>query len=240
MKLKPIQRRKGQNRYCGPAVISFIAGIDTDEAAHLIRHQTGKRAVRGTHTYQVRDALRALGYIMKTVRVQGKPTLAGWLRSTVEDRKPGKVFLVAAGNHWQLITGRRYACGIVGDIVSIKHEKVKRRARVTEVYEIQETHNAGQQTRATRAHLSQIKSQRKKAKSKASYRARKFAELAAKYDIGVDVERNGDDLCVYFDPPGWVWEMYEDGEVHFDSMVFSIEDAESALRDIVDIIEIHQ
>jgi hypothetical protein len=34
------------------------------------------------------------------------------------------------------VQGRRYVCGIVGDVVSIKDKKIKRRARVAEVYEL--------------------------------------------------------------------------------------------------------
>ena len=46
------------------------------------------------------------------------------------------MYLLVAGNHYQLVRGRRYVCGITKDIVSIKDKKVKRRARVTEVYEL--------------------------------------------------------------------------------------------------------
>ena len=63
-------------------------------------------------------------------------TLAGWLKGTVKERTADRVFLIVAGWHWQLVQGRRYVCGIVGDVVSIKDKKIKRRARVAEVYEL--------------------------------------------------------------------------------------------------------
>ena len=63
-------------------------------------------------------------------------TLAGWLKHTVKDRDANRVFLIVAGWHWQLVQGRRYVCGLTGDIVSIRDKRVKRRARVAEVYEL--------------------------------------------------------------------------------------------------------
>ena len=41
-----------------------------------------------------------------------------------------------AGCHWQLVSGRRYTCGRIREIVSIRDKRVKRRARVAEVYEL--------------------------------------------------------------------------------------------------------
>jgi len=63
-------------------------------------------------------------------------TLARWLKLSVKHRTEGRVFLVVAGWHWQLISGRRYTCGRIRDIVSIRDKRVKRRARVAEVYEL--------------------------------------------------------------------------------------------------------
>lgn len=64
------------------------------------------------------------------------PTLAAWLKFSKHERTAGRVYLVCAGLHWQVISGRRYVCGITGDIVSIKDKKVRRRARVTGVWEL--------------------------------------------------------------------------------------------------------
>lgn len=135
MKILPVT--KGKNRYCGPAVISALTGVDTDDAARLIRHYTGKRAVKGTGTRSIKQALYACGIYALTIAdyrtSKARPTLAGWLKENKSLRTPGKVFLIAAGNHWQLVSGRRYVCGLTREVVSIKHEKVRRRARVSEV-----------------------------------------------------------------------------------------------------------
>jgi len=63
------------------------------------------------------------------------PTLASWLKQTKDIRTTGRVFLVCAGWHWQVISGRRYACGLTQDIVSVR-KAPHRRARVTGVWEI--------------------------------------------------------------------------------------------------------
>jgi hypothetical protein len=134
--IKPVTRKKGGNRFCGPAVLSSLTGLDTDTTAALVRHLSGKRQVTGTSTAQVNKVLTACGFRLEQHKVLQKPTLARWLVDNVEHRTPGRVFLLVAGNHWQLVEGRRYVCGITVEIVSVRDDKVKRRARVTEVYEV--------------------------------------------------------------------------------------------------------
>ncbi len=137
MVLKPLNRGKSDNRYCGPAVISFLTGISTTDAAAAIRAHSGRTSVKGSYDHEVLAVLRSFG-IEARRHLVGKPapTLAGWLKRTVEERSAGRVFLVSAGHHYQLITGRRYACGRIGEIVSVRDERVKRRARVRVVYEL--------------------------------------------------------------------------------------------------------
>tara|TARA_R110000751_G_scaffold48500_2_gene107922 strand:- start:114 stop:860 length:747 start_codon:yes stop_codon:yes gene_type:complete len=143
LKLKAITDGKDKNRYCGPSVISALTDLTTGEAARLIRMQNGRSTIRGSYTHEVLDALRACN--IKATRWQKPgarlnrttgPTLAGWLKMSKEERAPGRVFLILAGHHWQLVSGRRYTCGRIRDIVSIKDKRVKRRARVEGVYEL--------------------------------------------------------------------------------------------------------
>lgn len=145
LKIKPVNHgttKADRNRYCGAAVVSAITGMTTGEAARLVRHLSGVRSVKGTSTRQIRDAFAECGvrftprsYGMRLNRTDGV-TLAGWLKGTVKYRNAERVFLVVAGNHWQLVQGRRYVCGLTCEIVSIKDKRVKRRARVSEVYEL--------------------------------------------------------------------------------------------------------
>ena len=144
MKLNPVNKTKNGNRYCGPAVISSVTGCTTDEAAKSIRTISGQRAVRGTATWHLLKAFKQHWDVgnkclfeahWRTPRNQ-LPTLASWLRDNKHLRTSGRVFLIVAGNHFQLVSGRRYVCGITRDVVSIKHDKVKRRARVESVHEL--------------------------------------------------------------------------------------------------------
>jgi hypothetical protein len=148
LKIKPVNHgttKADVNRYCGAAVVSAITGMTTGEAARLVRHLSGVRSVKGTTIRQIRDAFNACGvqfnrfepvkFGMRFNRTNGV-TLTGWLRGTVKYRNAERVFLVVAGQHWQLVQGRRYVCGLTKEIVSIKDKKVKRRARVSYVYEL--------------------------------------------------------------------------------------------------------
>jgi hypothetical protein len=130
--------KKDSNRYCGPAVISAATGITTGEAAKMIRELTNVRAVMGTQIWQLERVFDELNY--KLTKLSGyekpRPTLARWLKLNKEIRTEGRVFLISAGRHWQLISGRRYVCGRTIEIVSVRDKRVARRARVKGVWEI--------------------------------------------------------------------------------------------------------
>ncbi len=140
--LKPVKRAaKGHNRFCGPAALSIIAGIDTAEAAAVIRHVSRKRSVKGTSNWEVLRSLALLGFKASSaakvdpLNLKSNPTLAAWLKS--DERDGQSLYLIAAGHHWQVVQGRRYCCGITKGIVSIRDEKVKRRARISGVWKIE-------------------------------------------------------------------------------------------------------
>ena len=131
-----------KNRYCGPSAISIITGMTTGEAARLIRSESGQTKVLGTHNHHLLKALSKCNvqcdwrlFGLKLHRRTG-PTLAGWLKATVKERTANRVFLIIAGHHYQLVQGRRYVCGIVKEPVSIKSKRVRRRARVSHVWEL--------------------------------------------------------------------------------------------------------
>lgn len=192
LKFQPATHGKDKNRYCGPAVISCLTGMTTGEAARLIRSVTGRASVKGTHSYELKDALRRCGVEMKPLPVAGvvankRPTLAAWLRATKDLRRPGLVLLVSAGHHWQLISGRRYVCGRLAEVVSVRDARVKRRARVRAVYTVKSdkvTIPDCCRKRGPSAEQRAIAAQRREA-----------VALAGKHDI--DVERDGDTIWVY-------------------------------------------
>lgn len=197
LKIKPVNHgtaKADKNRYCGPSVISAITGMATGEAARLIRTISGVKSVKGTSTRQVRDALRdcnidmqRYSFGMALSRSTG-PTLAAWLRATVKERNADRVFLIVAGWHWQLVQGRRYVCGIVGDVVSIKDKKIKRRARVAEVYEL--TMTAAKVVTPPAA---------KKPKQTTNNFRGKAQRLAKKMGMEISIERTG-----YGDNSYWI------------------------------------
>jgi hypothetical protein len=142
-KLRRLDRPARDNRYCGPAAISFLTGCNTDEAAWLIRRITGRKSVIGTTTGEIADVLRLFGMRLACVlrnrgAIRGGPTLAGLRKQRPEMRGDGQLYLVDAGEHWQLLTGDRYACGRVGGVVSFKDSRVKRRSRVAAVYRVEQ------------------------------------------------------------------------------------------------------
>ena len=137
VKIKPVNNTTSDtNRYCGPAVISAVTGMTTGEAARLIRHVSGQRKVTGSHTFHVLRALSLCNIQNVKTTVTTKPTLAQWLKGSKEIRTSGRVFLIVAGNHFQLVEGRRYVCGRTRDIVSVRSKYVKRRCRVETVHEL--------------------------------------------------------------------------------------------------------
>ena len=197
LKIKPVNHgttKADKNRYCGPSVISAITGMTTGEASRLVRSISGVKSVKGTSTSQVRKSLRdcnidmqRCSFNMALSRSTG-PTLAGWLKQTVKERTADRVFLIVAGWHWQLVQGRRYVCGIVGDVVSIKDKKIKRRARVAEVYEL--TMTAAKVVTPPAA---------KKPKQTTNNFRGKAQRLAKKMGMEISIERTG-----YGDNSYWI------------------------------------
>lgn len=183
--IKPVKRApRGHNRFCGPAALSIIAGVDTAEAAAVIRHVSKKRSVQGTTNWEILRSLSLLGFKATSaakvdpLNPKSNPTLAAWLKSDVRDGK--SLYLVAAGHHWQVVQGRRFCCGLTKDIVSIRDEKVKRRARVTAVFKIEHERKVA---------LAEVLPVKAKPKDTEATVRRKTKRLAEGHNIDVEVER---------------------------------------------------
>jgi hypothetical protein len=56
---------RGGNRYCGPAVIAYLARTTTNEAADVIARVTGKKKVTGLNDLELIGAMRAVGVTPK-------------------------------------------------------------------------------------------------------------------------------------------------------------------------------
>ena len=197
MEFKAYNRNKG-NRYCGPAVVSFLTGIETDDAAALIRSKSGQRAIRGTSTRALLAALAACG--IKAERRQGyaRRTLAAWLQLTVDERTAGRMWLVVAGHHFQLVSGRRYACSMVAEVCSVRDKRVKRRARVAEVFELTGTPDAREALKPIKAAQER---KRKQAANAAGCR-REVKRLEAAGVCTIEVDDLGDGVRHIYVWPG--------------------------------------
>jgi len=140
LKLRPVLHPKGdRNQYCGPSAISALTGMGTGEAARLLRAVSRKASIKGTHNIHMLRALTRCGIrtVDRWAPVEDlRPTLAQWLRATA-GKRGGKVMLVLAGNHYQLVSGNRFVCGQTGEVVGFDHPKVKRRRRVEEVWTLE-------------------------------------------------------------------------------------------------------
>jgi hypothetical protein len=190
--LKPVKRAaKGHNRFCGPAALSIIAGIDTAEASAVIRHVSRKRSVQGTSNWEVLQSLALLGFKASSaakvdpLNLKSNPTLAAWLK---RDERDGKaLYLIAAGHHWQVVQGRRFCCGITKDIVSIRDGKVKRRARISGVWKIEHDRKVA---------LADVLPAKVKVKDTEATIRRKARELAAKHEIEIETWLDCDGLRI--------------------------------------------
>ncbi len=123
-------------------------------------------------------------------------------------RTSGRVFLIVAGNHFQLVEGRRYVCGRTRDIVSVRSKLVKRRCRVETVHEL-----------ISEGRIQIPNAARKPVDHAASNRA-KAQRLAKKMDVKINIER-------YYDYDNrfsqyWV-EGYKDVDAKGEPMDFSRE-----------------
>jgi hypothetical protein len=190
LKLRAIKDGKDMNRYCGPSVVSALTDLTTGQAARLFRLMYGRTAIKGSSRREVLHALKEcnIEYTrwtkpgVRLSRTYG-PTLARWLKLSKEDRTAGRVFLIVAGWHWQLVSGRRYTCGRIRDIVSIRDKRVKRRARVADVWEL------------TSDNVTMPKmdvSKPKPKKTSAYYHFRKLIRQYPEFGLFYEIERYGD------------------------------------------------
>jgi len=136
MKLHPIQ---GKNSFCGPAAISAITGVPTEIAADLMRQHYGRSAIKGSHANEVGHALRQLGFSLQhalepEINVTGERTYAQWCRNTARSRGR-RTFLLAYGNHWAVVQGRKHFCSQRKEGCSQKVAPM-RRGRVTKAFEV--------------------------------------------------------------------------------------------------------
>lgn len=205
MKLKLnqiVDEKNNTNRYCGPSAISAVTGMATGSASKLLRIVGGRKAIKGAYVGEVKSALykcnilaepsypTALGVKMpdgsdrRTWSQEPRVTLAKWLKHSKTIRTSGRIFLIVAGNHYQLVSGRKFTCGRVRDIISIRAKGVKRRSRVERVFELT-AREGGVKIPEELFQKKQLTTEQKQY-AKWRYEAKK---LAKEHNIGIELER---------------------------------------------------
>lgn len=227
MKMHNVNHPKDGNRYCGPAVISAATGCTTKDAATLLRWarygDPSRGSIKGATTSEVTTVLKHWGIKVErkphNTPESHRPTLTQWLRHNKANRTAGRVYLIVAGNHWQMVSGRKYVCGITREVVSIKHPKVKRRARVSEVYEL--TPNPRIELSDMADSVLNVHDAQRSAQRSTARASSRVKYLAAKYDIPVENDSYTDcgEYCFtrYVGMPSWLdTDPLEDGHYAYD------------------------
>lgn len=215
MKLHPVLHAAKANHYCGPSALSALTGLDTGRCAALFRRISGRRCIKSLHRAHMRAALHELGYSSnhsfeaRQDKAHRRPTLRQWAK----DKLPG-IHLVVVGNHYALVEGRRYVCGMTRRIVALK-DSPKIRARVSDAYLIHRFKDVDPDTvippSVTASRPDPERKDRQGAKA-----------LAAQWGIEIDDQRDGGGTLWVYPPKtlcNELWEMDNDpydGHYHDD------------------------
>jgi len=220
---------KGKNKFCGPAVVAALTGVSTDLGAAAIRKRSFQEFVKGTFTIHLLMTLLDFGLSHFEHRGFNGMTLAQFFKASASLRKGGRVFLVIAGDHFQLVKGNKFICGITKELVGFSHEKVKRRARVAEVFEI-----TGKATLPAFPHPCSEKatSDKARARSLASSARVKAKKLAAEHGMRIEIEE------IEGGRHYWVFakretEKHQDYPFEGDHIVYDWEEALNRVEDII-------
>lgn len=88
----------GQNKYCGPAVLSILTGKSTDECARVISSINGKYTIEGVELKHLLEAAERLGF--DNEHVNHSNSLFGTLISLVNN---DGIYVVAVAKHFVAI-----------------------------------------------------------------------------------------------------------------------------------------
>ena len=102
----PVMGQK-HNRYCGPAALAALTGLNTGEAATLLREVSGKRAIMGTTKDAMIEALNRCGLFIldqEDYYPQKLMAFSKWQRWYYK----GQRCLVIASNHYWAIDNYYY------------------------------------------------------------------------------------------------------------------------------------
>ncbi len=203
------------NKYCGPAALSAITGMDTATAAREIRSRSHQKRVTGSHPRHVLAVLKSLGFHAR----QDFTSYYGgdfreWAAETAEERGDN-VYLIVAGNHYRVVQGDKYVCGISREIVSVDDAPVSSRVRskTTQIFLI------------TKVDEVELPTPYKVVDEQAKVR-RDAKKIMKKYNVEVERESMGDRTWIYY-----LWNptnelhLYQTGCIDWFEILHVLEDA---------------
>ena len=133
MRLSSVVHDLPTKLWCGPAVVSAIAGIPTSEATKLIRRHRRRRKqperVIGTTHEDLEAVLRNVGYWTEVSDVSYRsehPTFRTWLD---ESRPYKQAFIVMLGRddlHWVAVTRTRFVDNSTIDPIPVEEAPFRR------------------------------------------------------------------------------------------------------------------
>lgn len=99
----------GTNRYCGPAALAILTGLDTDACATMLRMVSGKRYIKGIAKRHMLKCLQNLNLSTTNVSIGFKPhplqtfglPLNKWI-----DTVSAATYLVIIANHFVVVDAK--------------------------------------------------------------------------------------------------------------------------------------
>lgn len=130
LKIQSVKREKDGNRFCGPAAVSAITGLSTNQAALLFREYCGHYQVKGTSFRHMSIVLAKCGIHVRRHLLPGHR-----LRDIMN--LPG-VYLVAYDDHWAIAGSGYYVCGRLagGKRMRQTDDRIPASATLTNTYEL--------------------------------------------------------------------------------------------------------
>lgn len=206
-KIHNVNKKNRGNKWCGPAAMSAVLGIDTDQAAATLREVTGRDRITSTYDHWMNQAFNKHGVKMTRARDEIAPkrreTLTAWAKRTHAERGD-RIFLVSAGRHWRVHQGWNQVCGIVMKVGSMAHAH-KPRCITRTVYEL----DVSQAKKSVL--LSNKKLGTRQASRRAEYRARKLIKAL---DLELDIDHHSG-MAPYWISPGKSWTKDPREDEHF-------------------------
>lgn len=134
-KLRDINRVT--NGYCGPSAVSSLTGLGTDVVERHFKNLLGDVKIKGVHTRDLLKVLEVFGIKARYKTLGERKSLRRFIDHPARDKDT--IYLVVAGDHFQLIQGKRFVCSLTQKIVSVNNNKVRTRTKVRSVYALSAT-----------------------------------------------------------------------------------------------------